>query len=58
MAVNGFGSHVENCHLNDISQMLLVLRVKRHHISVMMRENMFTILLEIMSILEDKKKFQ
>lgn len=38
--------------------MLLVLRVKSHHISVMVRENMFMILLEIMSILEDKKKFQ
>lgn len=57
MAINGFNSHVENYRLNGVSQML-VFRVKRHHISVMMRESIFAILLEIMTILEDKKKFQ
>lgn len=58
MAVNGFNSLVENCHLNDISQLLLVFKVKRHHILVLMRESMFIILLESMTVLKDKKEFQ
>lgn len=37
--------------------MLFVFRVKRHRISVMMRESMFTIPLEFMAVLEDKKEF-
>lgn len=57
-SVSDFNSHVENCHSNDINKQLLVFRVKRLHISVVIRENMFITPLEFMTVLEDKKEFQ
>lgn len=56
MPVNGFNPHVKNCHLNAISQMLFIFIVKRHHISVRISDGMFEILLESVTILENKKK--
>lgn len=56
MPVNGFNPHVKNCHLNAISQMLFIFIVKRHHISVVISEGMFEILLEFVTILENKKE--
>lgn len=36
--------------------MLFIFRVKRHHISVMISEGMFVILLKCVTILENKKE--
>lgn len=36
--------------------MLFIFRVKRHHISVMISEVMFVILLKFVTILENKKE--
>lgn len=36
--------------------MLFIFRVKRHHISVMISEDMFVILLKFVTILENKKE--